>query len=96
MTPSELQLQALLDHHTAPHGYAIVSFDYFEQDAYYKIRLDRFDMSDPITLIIFPDELVRSVNNKELAPAIAQRFDTDLPSVACLKGFPCIPTSHRT
>ncbi|HEY1462149.1 MAG TPA: hypothetical protein VGF44_01875 [Terriglobales bacterium] len=78
LTPSEIHLHTLIENHAAPHGYAIVAFDYFEQDAYYKIRLDRFDKTHPVTLIIFPDQLLDSVKKGRLTPAIALQFNADI------------------
>ena len=78
LTPSEIQLHTLIEHHAAPHGYAIVSFDYFEQDAYYKVRLDRFDKTHPVTLIVFPDQLLDSVKKDRLTPAIVLQFNADI------------------
>lgn len=78
LTPSEIQLHTLIENHASPYGYAIVAFDFFEQDAYYKVRLDRFDKTHPVTLIVFPDQLLDSVRKDRLTPAIVLQLNADI------------------
>lgn len=79
MNPAEIALHVLIEHHVAPYGYAIVNFQYFDQDSYYKVRLERFDKTHPITLIIFPEQLRKSVKDKQLLLSIAEKFRAELP-----------------
>ena len=78
LMPNEIRLHTLLERHALPRGYAIVAFDYFEQDAYYKVRLDRFDKTHPVTLIVFPDQLLDSVKRNRLTPAIVLQLNADI------------------
>lgn len=75
MTPEEIKVHSLIEMHVAPHGYAIVSFTFFEQDSYYRVQLDHFDKTNPITLIIFADQIKESIKNNQLPLSIAERFD---------------------
>lgn len=78
MSKDEIMLHGLIESHAASYGYSIVSFEFLELESYYKVRLDRFDKTHPITLRFFRDQLIKSVKANRLSPAIANRFRSEI------------------